>query len=357
MVRTLAGAALAAALAAGCAATPRALQMDPDPRGRGEAIFFPAAPEVPRYFFAGQLVGEANFVDASVRGQSRVKDALRWIAGLVAGEEAPEGLLRPQGGVTDASGRVLVTDASRQAVRVFDPAQGFLTWETAAGLTRFVSPVGIAVAPDGRAFVADADLALVVELDRDGKPLRTLGRDRLQRPTGVAFDAEQGRLFVSDTHAHDVKVFDREGRLVRTLGRRGEGEGEFNFPTYLAYARGELYVSDTLNSRVQVFANGERHRLTVGTRGLYVGNLVRPKGVAVDSEGNIYVIESYYDHLLVYDREGRFLLSIGGLGRDVGQFYLPAGVWTDARNRVFVADMFNGRVVVLQFLGGDGNGS
>jgi hypothetical protein len=27
-------------------------------------------------------------------------------------------------------------------------------------------------------------------------------------------------------------------------------------------------------------------------------------------------------------------------------------VWVDARNRVFVADMFNGRVVLFQFLGG-----
>ena len=106
-----------------------------------------------------------------------------------------------------------------------------------------------------------------------------------------------------------------------------------------------------MNSRVQVFDGGS-HRLTVGARGLYVGNLVRPKGVTVDSQGNIYVVESYFDHLLVYDRLGNFLLGISGLGRDAGQFYLPAGVWTDDRNRVFVADMFNGRVVVLQVLGG-----
>jgi hypothetical protein len=31
-------------------------------------------------------------------------------------------------------------------------------------------------------------------------------------------------------------------------------------------------------------------------------------------------------------------------------------VWTDSRNRVFVADMFNGRVVLFQFLGGGADG-
>ena len=66
----------------------------------------------------------------------------------------------------------------------------------------------------------------------------------------------------------------------------------------------------------------------------------------------MYVVESMYDRLLVFDAEGRLLLAIGGTGRDIGRFYLPAGVWVDARNRVYVADMFNGRVVVFQFLGG-----
>ena len=87
-------------------------------------------------------------------------------------------------------------------------------------------------------------------------------------------------------------------------------------------------------------------------KGTYVGNMVRPKGVAVDSDGNIYVVESYHDHLLIYDSEGRFLLPIGGNGTNIGQFFLPAGAWSDSDDRIFVADMFNGRVVIFQFVGG-----
>ena len=112
-------------------------------------------------------------------------------------------------------------------------------------------------------------------------------------------------------------------------------------------------MADTMNARVQVFDLAGKALLQVGQRGLYLGNLVRPKGVAVDAEGNIYVVESYHDHLLVYDKTGRFLMAIGGTGKANGEFYLPAGVWTDRDNRIFVADMFNGRVVVFQFLGGD----
>jgi hypothetical protein len=55
----------------------------------------------------------------------------------------------------------------------------------------------------------------------------------------------------------------------------------------------------------------------------------------------------------VFNNKGSLMLSIGGAGKDAGHFYLPAGVWSDSRNRIYVADMFNGRVAVFQFLGGD----
>ena len=143
------------------------------------------------------------------------------------------------------------------------------------------------------------------------------------------------------------------GRLVRTIGRRGEEPGQFNFPTFLALARDRLVVSDTMNARVQLIPlNNDSPPQIVGERGTYLGNLVRPKGVAVDSENNLYVIESYHDHLLIFDERARFLLPIGGGGKAAGNFYLPGGVWVDQGNRVFVADTFNGRISVFQFLGG-----
>jgi DNA-binding beta-propeller fold protein YncE len=323
----------------------------------GKRLMWPAAPEVPRYMYAGQLIGEANFRAPGARAGDGLRSLLRAIAGLIVGEAKPLELQRPQSGAVDAAGRIYVTDASRQAVLVFDPLAGKLdVWEKAEGLANFTAPVALAVA-NGITYVSDAELGIVARLDAGGTPQRALGRGLFKRPTGLALDAERGELYVSDTAAHDIKVLDLSGALKRVLGRRGEGEGEFNYPTHLAFADGELYVTDTMNSRIQVLdgASG-RMRRSFGTRGLYVGNLVRPKGIALDSERNVYVVESYYDHLLVFDRLGRFLMGIGGLGAESGKFYLPAGVWTDHLNRVFVADMFNGRVVLFQHLGGGADG-
>lgn len=357
MVRRCALLAAAVAIATGCAAPqPAVLHLGMEDAPEGRRIFFPPPPETPRYLYAGQLLGEVNFRVPGKQSRGAAERLWRLVAGLDAADARAVVLQRPVAGAVDERGRIFVTDASRQAVYVFDEKAGeLLVWDRAEGVSPFVSPVGVAVGARGEIYVADAELGFVARLDARGEPLAPIGKGLLRRPAGIARDPATGLLYVADTYAHDVKVLDDEGRLVRVIGRRGEAPGEFNYPTHLAFARGELYVTDTMNSRVQVLdPAGRAPPRRIGSRGLYVGDLVRPKGVAADNEGQVYVVESYHDHLLVFGREGEFLLPIGGTGMETGRFYLPAGIWIDARNRIYVADMFNGRVVVLQFLGGGG---
>ncbi len=312
---------------------------------------WPTLPEVPRYRYVGELTGESNFSSAET-SDSPFNSAWRWLAGLGKDHRNPKVLQRPQGVMVDSTGRILVTDVSRQAVFDFDVNRGELNiWEWARPGVRFVAPIGIVAGRDGEVLVADAELARVFRLDKKGRYLGEMGKNILRRPTGLARDPKRGLIYVADTRAHDVKIFNDQGKLVDTLGKRGDGPGEFNAPTYLSFAGNKLYVSDTLNARIQVFDTRGKFLRSIGERGPYVGNLNRPKGVAADDEGNIYIVESYRDHLLIFNANGDFLLPIGGTGQGVGEFYLPAGVCVDQHNRIYVADMFNGRVEVFQYLG------
>lgn len=346
-------------LLGGCASTPldkATFSLGADLPKEARGVMWPpdSDGEIPRYFYAGELRGESNFVKPKRQGDDLGNAILRFFD-VVIGVEPPIMLDRPQSGTVDDSGRILVTDIGRAAVFVFDVEQGrLLVWEIAEGLKHFVAPVGIAKGPDGQTFVADAELDMVARLDRDGNPMEPIGKGKLSRPNGVAYEAASGRIFVADTETHEIKVFNLAGELLKTIGKRGEGFGEFNYPTHIAIFDEKLYVTDTMNARVQVLSTSTgRYLGTVGRRGLYIGNLVRPKGVAADSDHNIYVVESYFDYLLVYNRRGEFLMPIGGVGDGAGSFHLPAGVWTDAKNRIFVADMMNNRVAVFQYMGGE----
>ena len=348
---------LAVALMAGCAASSErgVLNFGLNASPEVKRMTWPSREdgEVPRYVYAGELTGEENFREPQEK-KTGASAFWQWLAGMFDNEAARVTLQRPQSGAVDQDGRIFVTDTSRQAVFVFDRNEGRLVvLEDAGEGKRFSSPAGIATGEGGDIYVADADLGIVARLNRNGRSIGIIGKGELRRPVGLAFDASTSQLYVADTHAHDIKVFDADGRLLRTLGQHGDRPGEFNYPTYLALVKGELYVTDTMNARVQVLdaETGQPKRI-IGERGMNVGNLVRPKGVAVDDEGNVYVVESYYDRLLVFNKNGEFLMPIGGMGQEVGNFYLPSGVWIDAHNRIFVADMFNGRVSLFQFLGG-----
>ncbi len=348
LVMLIASAALVA-----CAQAPKQLSyFVEDPLEFGE-VLWPDLPEVPRYRYAGQLLGEENFALPEGEEPGALAKAWKWIAGIGGEAEAPDrSLVRPQAGMVSGS-RIFVTDVGRGGVFVFDRTGGELyIWEQADQGSGFMSPIGITAGRDGSVLVADADLHRVVRLSAEGRALGSFGADILERPTGLVRDAANGHIYVVDTRAHNIKLFNDEGSLIDIIGQRGDGPGEFNAPTHIALEGERLYVTDTLNARVQVLELDGAPLLSVGRRGLYLGNLTRPKGVAVDADDNIYVVESYYDHLLVFDRQGEFLLPIGGTGNQAGQFYLPAGVWNDDMGRIYVADMYNGRVMILQFLGG-----
>ncbi len=339
----------------GCAQIPTVFNYQSAPVDQ-EAQVWPDAPEQARYRYVGQLTGEENFSRVGDETKNWGFKALRWLVGLVGYSPAPVILQRPQAVVVDSNGRIYVSDVSRGAVYVFDKQQAaFHVWEYAGLETRFELPIGMAIGAAGELYVADASLKVVAKLDSQGSPLAYIGLGELEHPTGLAADIAKKLLYVADRGSNSIKVFNFAGEKQFEFGTFGEQEAQLNGPTYLFLHNEQLYVTDTLNSRIQIFSGQGEYIRSFGRRGLYLGDLPRPKGVAVDRDGNIYVVESYYDYLLVFNRQGELLLPIGGTGYGIGQFYLPSGVWVE-NNYVYVADTFNGRVMIFEYLG-DGDGS
>ncbi|HSK48096.1 MAG TPA: hypothetical protein VLA05_08865, partial [Coriobacteriia bacterium] len=121
-----------------------------------------------------------------------------------------------------------------------------------AGPGAFYFPNGLAVADDGRVFVADGDNRRVQVFDEKGEFSKFV--DTSGVPRGLAIDAEK-RLYVVDALAHTVDLYSLDGERLVSFGTRGFGPGEFNFPNDVALDdRGRIYVSDRENNQVQVWA-------------------------------------------------------------------------------------------------------
>ncbi len=73
----------------------------------------------------------------------------------------------------------------------------------------------------------------------------------------------EGDLYVLDGQASEVRVFGPDGTYRRTLGRPGQGPGELNRPAGLALdSEGKLWVTNWGNARYTAFdaSTGELHR-------------------------------------------------------------------------------------------------
>jgi sugar lactone lactonase YvrE len=257
-------------------------------------------------------------------------------------------LSRPFGLSLDEVGNLVVTDTGAGAVCYLDLAHKKWQRWTAAGDLRFVSPV--AAVHRGRIFyVADSGLGAVVAFDEKGHRQFAV-TNGLARPSGIALLGDH--LLVVDSELHQVVVCNLQGEVVSKFGGRGEGPGEFNFPTHIAVDNHELiYVTDSLNYRVQVFSADGRFKRAFGSAGDGPGHFSRPKGVALDRSGHVYVVDAVFGNVQIFDDQGRLLLDFGQDGSGPGEFSLPNAIAINANNEIYVADAYNHRLEMFRYTG------
>lgn len=305
-------------------------------------LVWPVPPDPPRIRHVMSLSAPAD-----VRGP---KSVFRRVSDLLFGAEDEPVMLRPYSVASDGRGHLVVSDPGLQAVHLFDLDRGRYGQVFRLDADRqLLSPIGVALAPDGRLYVSDSVWNKVFLFSSRGVLLGAFGE--FQRVAGLAFHATSGRLYAADTLGHRIAIFDARGTPLGSFGHRGSEPGAFNFPTHVAVDQaGRVYVTDTLNFRVQVFDGEGRPLLQFGRLGTTIGTFSKPKGVGVDRHGHLYVVDGLYDTVQVFDPQGRLLLHLGQTGGGAGQFWLPAGIAVDGRDRIYVADTYNQRVQVFELL-------
>jgi DNA-binding beta-propeller fold protein YncE len=316
-----------------------------------------AAPMAPELLMDGgrRLTYERAF--SSEREVKWKRGFLTKMVDFIAGEPAYKTMVRPYGVATDSRGRIIVTDPGAFGVHIFDFAQQkYKFLSRREGKEKLIAPQCVTVDRQDNIYVTDSDAGKIFVFNPNGGFQRTIGSLKggegfFKRPTGIAVDSDAGRIYVTDTWRDKIYVMDMQGSVVQTIGKRGSETGEFNYPTELRLHGDELIVVDAMNFRVQVFNRLGVFRFALGQVGGERGQLFRPKGIGVDSEGHIYVAEGLSHLVQVFDRQGRLLYYFGAKGTGLGDFQLPAGLWIDSSDRVYVVDSFNRRAQVFHYFG------
>lgn len=328
-------------LAAGCAGAGFDDRPPFPPERPAEDLAWP--PDRPRVRFLATLGGSADLPHR--------RSWLRALASLVAGSEGTS-FVRPVG-IAARAGLLAIADPGVPALFLLDTREQRLRVVRAPGGVPLESPVGVAVATDGRrVFLADSALARVLVLGPRGDVQGRWGEGALARPASVALDDARGRLYVADAQAQRVLALDAAtGAVVGERGAWGTGSGEFRWPSFVTVdPAGRLYVVDSLNFRVVVFDSEGAVVGGFGHAGDGSGDFARPKGVALTPAGELCVVDALFDAVQVFDPGGALLLTVGRRGTGPGEFWLPTGAAVDERGRLYVADSYNHRVQAFELV-------
>jgi DNA-binding beta-propeller fold protein YncE len=173
--------------------------------------------------------------------------------------------------------------------------------------------------------IALALIAASCAVEQAGPGYEAAGELRLPggawEPVAVAV-APDGRVYVADASEHSaIQAFSAEGLYLGGFGGPGEAPGDTLVPWDVAVGPdGAVYVAEFGTRRLSVFdASGSLRRI------IGAGKLSAPFGVAADREGAVYAGDAEAGGVLKFSSEGEFLGPVTGDRRLARAWDVAAG--------------------------------
>lgn len=218
---------------------------------------------------------------------------------------------------------------------------------------------------------AESPLDPIIQVDMDGKFVKSFGKGIMNFPHGFFVDAD-GNVWVTDGAAngdprgeagfkkgigHQVYKFSPDGALLMRLGQAGKpgaDETHFNGPTgVVVAANGDIWVTDGHggpaspgpNQANMYRSRGGNNRLVrfsrdgkfikqwgggVGSEGALPLQFNDPHDIAIDKDGRLYIADRGNQRIQVLDQDGKFITRWTQFGK-------PSAIAIDDRH-IYVAD-------------------
>ena len=143
----------------------------------------------------------------------------------------------PHGLCIDTNGDVFIADTHNNRISIFSK---LLKFETCIGIGNLYYPIDVKLISD-RVVVLDWSPNSVHFFSREGSFLSSCippqhSDSSLNAPYFFCLD-RAGNIIISDRYSHDIKIFNELGQHLYTIGQKGDGRGEFIYPSGICLSK------------------------------------------------------------------------------------------------------------------------
>ena len=250
--------------------------------------------------------------------------------------------------------KITVTENKENTVSIFSHQNGEFakvnTFGTKGSLpSEFDYIHGVAVDENGHILVVDNSNHRIQKFTADGKFIMAVGKLgssvqclEFHYPHGIGIHPHTKMIYVVDTDNHRIQILHPSLTAYSMFGRRGNKEGEFEFPYDVAFdTNGNVYVTDSDNNRIQVFTAEGRYLGQFGEKNEAM-KLSTPHGIAIGADNIVYVTENKSNCVSIFTTEGQFLKSFETNSRsNTSETNGFQGVAVDKKGVVYVCNERN----------------
>jgi len=245
----------------------------------------------------------------------------------------------------DGRGRVWIADFGHAAIAVYDADGGYLGgWGGRGdGTYQLKDPCALAIRGDDL-YVADTWNGRVLRFSLEGAALGKAPGD-FYGPRGVAV-APDGRVWIADTGNDRAVVCEKDLSAPKYFGKKGSGAAELDSPVGIAAGpSGKVYVADSVNRRIQVLDASGRFEAAFPIPGW--GPNTEPS-LAVDDDETLFATDPAGPAVLQIGKGGKVVKS--WTADDAGKpFARPTGIAIDRKERrLLVLNTDNDTIATLK---------